>query len=202
MSLRLLSFFLVGCFLSVTSASAGIMNYKLTGGSLEGTLNGVQFVGKSVTITASADTNNFAYSSALAGGVLYAHQAAASTMTIDGFSPFQITTPNFGIIRTDWSGIGSENWFGFAALNGQTNAPGFYALAFNSLSLLESGSVTGDFVSTGGVFSTTAGNLNITNATQSTGLFVSTVPEPGSIAIVALGALGMAYQVRRNRKAK
>jgi len=95
MGLRLLSSFFLSCFLMVSSAHAGIVTYTLSGGTIDGTLNGVSFTGANYTLTADADPSNFVLGTVFTLPVL--SQTAVSTMTIDGFAPFQITIANLGL---------------------------------------------------------------------------------------------------------
>ncbi len=90
MGLRLLSCFLLSCVLMVSSAHAAVVTYTLSGGTIDGTLNGVSFTGANYTITADADPSNFVPGTVFTIPVL--SQSAVSTMTIDGFAPFQITS--------------------------------------------------------------------------------------------------------------
>jgi hypothetical protein len=93
MNVRLLSFFLLCCLAMIASAQAGIVTYTLAGGTIDGSLNGTSFSGANFTITANADPKDFV-DGTLTGSPLLS-QPAVSTMTIDGFSPFQITSVNF-----------------------------------------------------------------------------------------------------------
>ena len=87
----------------VSSAHAAVVTYTLSGGTISGTLGGVSFTGASYTITADADPSNFVPGTVFTIPVL--SQSAVSTMTIDGFAPFQITTANFGIFLADASSL-------------------------------------------------------------------------------------------------
>ena len=205
MGFRLLSCFLLSCVLMVSSAHAAVVTYTLSGGTISGTLGGVSFTGASYTITADADPSNFVPGTVFTLPVL--SQSAVSTMTIDGFAPFQITTANFGIFLADASSLFGPGvgYGGFGYSPDANNLKGIGTLGpLPSLS----GNVTviGDLdASEEEIFTTTAGDLVFTGfsgiATFSGEFPSSAVPEPTSMAIFGLGALGMAYRARRKSKA-
>ena len=203
MGLRLLSCLFVSCLLAVSSAHAGVTTYTLSGGTLSGTLNGTSFSDASYTITADADKDNFVLGTVLGNPVLY--QSAVSTMTIAGFSPFQITSPNFGPTLTGADFVAPGMGFGgFGILDSSNNLPGIAALGpLPSMSgnVTVAGTIT---ASVGFVFTTTVGDLIVSSfsgAATFNGEFPSSpVPEPTSMAIFGLGALGMAYRARRKLK--
>ena len=205
MGFRLLSCFLLSCVLMVSSAHAAVVTYTLSGGTISGTLGGVSFTGASYTITADADPSNFVPGTVFTLPVL--SQSAVSTMTIDGFAPFQITTANFGIFLADASSLYGPGmgYGGFGYSPDANNLKGIGTLGpLPSLS----GNVTviGDLdASQEEIFMTTAGDLVFTGfsgiATFSGEFPSSAVPEPTSMAIFGLGALGMAYRARRKNKA-
>jgi hypothetical protein len=207
MAFRLLSCFFLCCFLMVNTAHAAVATYTLSGGTIDGTLNGVSFTGANFTITADADPANFVPGT-VAGFPLLS-QPAVSTMTIDGFAPFQITTANLGPILADVSslfGFGPGTAYGgFAFLDADNDALNGI-IAVGPLSNLSSNvTVTGDLVGhVGYSFTTTAGDLifsDISGAATFNGDFLSSaVPEPTSMAIFGLGAFGMAYRARRKNR--
>lgn len=192
----------------------GAVNYTLTGGAITGTLNGTAFTNANFTITAVADPADFVLGNVM--GVPYGHVTATSTMTIDGFASFQITTADFGPFIADYSA-----YFG----------PGAFIAAFSYTSnsttgdqegLYVSGLGTGDLVygpgrldGTFGYFnsdadntltlSTTSGNLIISSILSNSATFtagdVGAVPEPTSLAIFGIGVLCVAIQARRKLKA-
>ncbi len=204
MSLRFLSCLLLSCLLVVSSAHAAVTTYTLSGGTLTGTLNGASFVGASYTITADADASNFIPGTF--GGDSLLSQTAVSTMTIVGFAPFQITSPNFGLLLADASFIAPGLGFGgFGFQADANNLPGIAALG-PMPSMSGTVSVTGSLVGSQGFeFTSTAGNLIISSfsgvATFTGDFPPSAVPEPTSMAIFGLGSLGMAYRARRKLKA-
>jgi hypothetical protein len=189
-----------------TNAMAAVVTYTLTGGGITGTLNGTAFSGKDFTITATADPSTFSQGS-LNGSIPIVYTTAASTMTIDGFAPFQVTSSNFGVFIADYSSV----------------FPGTFAGGFGIVDLVSDGSVgiasvgspTGDPLNGPGMISgstgadnytytTTAGNLSLSLINISDGVPVTftaggspAVPEPTSMAIFGLGALGFAYRNRR-----
>jgi hypothetical protein len=93
--------FFLGCFLMVNSAHAAVATYTLSGGKISGTLDGVSFSDADFTITADADPDNFV--PGLVFGFPLLSQPGVSTMTIAGFTPFQITNANFGPFLADSS---------------------------------------------------------------------------------------------------
>jgi hypothetical protein len=205
MVLRLLSFFSLSCLMMATCAQSAVVTYSLSGGTVSGTLNGVAFLNASYTVTADADPSNFVLGSTV--GLPMISQPAVTTMTIAGFSPFQITVPNFGPLLVDTSTVfGPGTVFGgFAAQAG----PDLDLLGLATLGLIPSFSgsvsVTGSLLgSANNTLTTTAGDLVITSfngIATFTGEFPA-VPEPTSMAIFGLGALGMAtYRARRKTKA-
>jgi hypothetical protein len=205
MGLRLLSSFFLSCFLIVSSAHAGIATYTLSGGTIDGTLNGVSFTGATYTLTADADPSNFVLGTVFTVPVL--SQPAISTMTINGFTPFQITIANFGPFLADASSLfgAGTGYGGFGYSPDASNMKGIGVLGLLS-SLSSNSTVTGALdATTAEIFTTTAGDLIFTSvsgiATFSGEFPSSAVPEPTSIAIFGLGALGMAYRARRKSKA-
>ena len=204
MGFRLLSCFLLSCVLMVSSAHAAVVTYTLSGGTIDGTLDGVSFTGANFTITADADPSNFVPGTVFGAPLL--SQPAVSTMTIDGFASFQITNANFGPFLADVAnlvgpGIG---YGGFAFPEGELLRG---IAAIGPLSSLSSNvTVTGALEGTADfTFTTTAGDLIFTsvsgNGTFNGEFPSSAVPEPTSMAIFGLGALGMAYRARRKSKA-
>lgn len=209
MIIRLLSCFFLSSFLMVNSANAAVATYTLSGGTIDGTLNGVSFSGANFTITADADPANFV--PGFFGGpvpIPLLSQTATSTMTIVGFAPFQITTANFGPFLADFSGFAGPGFAlgGFGFDLDTINSGGFAAAGLAS-------SLSGNVTVTGGltlsedvIFTTDAGFLVVTNfddfGATYTGEFPPfPVPEPTSMVIFGLGSLGMAYRARRKLKA-
>lgn len=189
----------------VNSAHAAVATYTLSGGKISGTLGGVSFSGADFTITADADPDNFV--PGLVFGFPMLSQPGVSTMTIVGFTPFQITNANFGPFLADSSAFfgPGTGYGGFAFQVSATEMKGIAAVGPLS-SLSNNATVTGPLeASTEFAFTTTVGDLVLTDVTG-TGTFSgefpsSAVPEPTSMAIFGLGALGMAYRVRRKLKA-
>ena len=206
MVLRLLSFFSLSCLLMASAAQSAVVTYTLTGGTVSGTLNSVAFSNANITVTAVADPSNFVLGTVLGAPILA--QQAVTTMTIDGFTPFVFSTPNFGPILIDTSLLfGQGTGYGGFGFKEGTNVKGLAALgampSFPPGSVTINGSLEG---STGETFTTSAGNLIFVvdpgaMATFSGEFPSSAVPEPTSMAIFGLGALGMAaYRARRKTK--
>jgi hypothetical protein len=206
MVLRLLSFFSLSCLLMASAAQSAVVTYTLTGGTVSGTLNGVSFSNANITVTAVADPSNFVLGTVLGAPILA--QQAVTTMTIDGFTPFVFSTPNFGPILIDTTSLfgAGTGYGGFGFQDSTSSVKGLATLgAMPSFpgSVTINGSLEG---STGETFTTSAGNLIFVvdpgaMATFSGEFPSSAVPEPTSMAIFGLGALGMAaYRARRKTK--
>ena len=200
MNVRLLSFFLLCCLAMIASAQAGIVTYTLAGGTIDGSLNGTSFSGANFTITANADPKDFV-DGTLTGSPLLS-QPAVSTMTIDGFSPFQITTVNFG----PWLFYLDED-HAYGGFGYQVSPDALFGIAVLGEASTVSGisTVSGDLFAQTPTLTTTAGDLVLENGLVGVGTFSGafspgTVPEPSSMAIFGLGALGMAYRARRKVK--
>ena len=188
----------------VNSAHAAVATYTLSGGKISGTLDGVSFSDADFTITADADPDNFV--PGLVFGFPLLSQPGVSTMTIAGFTPFQITNANFGPFLADVSAFfgPGTGYGGFAFQVSANELTGITALGPLS-SLSSNATVTGPLVGSSAALTTTVGDLVFT-AYKGTGTFSgefpsSAVPEPTSMAIFGLGALGMAYRARRKLKA-
>ena len=200
MNVRLLSFFLLCCLAMIASAQAGIFTYTLAGGTIDGSLNGTSFSGANFTITANADPKDFV-DGTLTGSPLLS-QPAVSTMTIDGFSPFQITTVNFG----PWLFYLDEE-LAYGGFGYQVSPDALFGIAVLGAASTVSGisTVSGDLFAQTPTLTTTAGDLVLVYGLFGVGTFSGafspgTVPEPSSMAIFGLGALGMAYRARRKVK--
>lgn len=204
MALRLLSFFVLSCLLLASSAQSAVVTYTMSGGTVSGTLNGVAFTDATYTITADADPSNFVLGTVLGQPILA--QPAVTTMTIAGFAPFQFTFANFGPLLIDTTTLfGPGTGFGgFGYQSGPSSVDGIAALGATP-SFSGPVTVTGPLSATTSlVFTTTAGDLELASVDGTatfTGDFPA-VPEPTSMAIFGLGALGMAaYRARRKSKA-
>ena len=200
MNVRLLSFFLLCCLAMIASAQAGIVTYTLAGGRIDGSLNGTSFSGANFTITANADPKDFV-DGTLTGSPLLS-QPAVSTMTIDGFSPFQITSVNFGPWLFYLDGLNED--FAYGGFGYQVSPDAVFGIAVLGAASTVSGisTVSGDLLALTPTLTTTAGDLVLENGQVGVGTFSGafspgTVPEPSSMAIFGLGALGMAYRARR-----
>ena len=191
----------------VNSANAAVATYTLSGGTIDGTLNGVSFSGANFTITADADPANFVPGAFSGEDYLpMLSQSATSTMTIDGFATFKITNANFGPFLADFSA--NEPGFAVGGFGFDLDTPNIRAFAAVGPvpSLSGNVTVTGALGLDTVVFTTDAGDLVVTSfdniGAMYTGEFPSSaVPEPTSMAIFGLGSLGMAYRARRKLKA-
>ncbi len=202
MGLRLLSCLLLSCLLMVSSAHAAVATYTLSGGTISGTLGGVSFTGANYTITANADPSNFVPGTMLGAPLL--SQPAVSLMTIQGFDPFEITEANFGPFLLDGSSaLGPGAAFAGFAYPIDGSIDGVFILGSMS-SVSSDVTVTGSLTLTGRALATTAGSLMIISGSGIStfnGQFPSSaVPEPTSMAIFTIGALGIACRARRKSK--
>ena len=128
-------------------------------------------------------------------------------MTIAGFGSFQITSPNVGPFLIDTTLLFGPGT-GYGGFGFQFTADSMHGIAALGTMPSFSGSVTVNGplqISLGVTFTTTAGDLVFLN-TSGTATFngefpSSAVPEPTSMAIFGLGALGMAaYRAKRKTK--
>ena len=202
---------MLGAAIDTSVANAGVLTYKLTG-TLSGSLNGISFTNASFTITADADPANFTNANFVGGSAPGKYTTAVSTMSIEGFASFIITSPNFGPLIVDYTPVAQTPTPLIVGAFGIVDVATTTATA-----LAASGSSVGDIFngpgSINGVFSTdsqplqtTAGILVIveTSTNGNNTVFPATftasasaaVPEPASIAIFALGALGLACRTR------
>lgn len=203
-----LGFFFLSCLLMTASAQAGVVTYTLSGGTIDGSLGATSFSGKSFTITVDVDPASFTTTN-LGLAVVY-DQLASPTMTIDGLSPFVINESSYRLFIVQYApglpGIPNGSWgagFGMSVDNDY-----IATLGIPTGDLINGpGSATGtlelDFTSS--PYQTDAGTLSITAFTAGSTTFTvsggATVPEPTSMAIFGLGALGLAYRARRKAMA-
>lgn len=193
---------------SMNTASAELITYTLTGGTIDGTLNGVPFSGKSFTMMVNADPANFTLTPVFnPPSSLYFvfTQLAAPTMTIDGFSPFTITQSPYELFVVD-AGPGLAFAGGFGVFAGQFFTDDF-AVNFAPATgdpINGPGSITGDFITTGPTLTTSVGSLVISGSTNAGATFTaaSAVPEIapsclGSVLALLGGGLGL---LERRRK--
>ena len=167
---------------------AGVVTYTLTGGTIDGTLNGVVFTGANFTITAQADPTAFV-SEQFLGLPLYT-QVVTSTMTIDGFGAVDLTDANFGLLAVNLDSVVPGFYYGgFGYQVAATSLSGFVALG----PLLNGNNIQGSFeVSVGTSYGTTGGVLYISNFSDNGAVFNDTVPvpEPGTLVMGGLLAVG------------
>lgn len=187
----------------VPRASAADLFYSLSGGTLTGTLNGVNFTNASYTISATGNPANVQIGSI--NGIETHYLALTTTLAIEGFAPVTFSNPNFGIFSIMGDG-GANGSSGFAAYPDPT---GFRILGLDAyVSLLVPDSVTGalrryeekPFPTSGGdliIGPDGYGNVDPTFA-------ITPVPEPhamvqGAIGGLTVGLLGM-VRVRSSKK--
>lgn len=185
---------------SIHVASAGVVNYTMTAGKISGVANGVAFTDANFRITATADT-----ATATTGNieeVSYVYNEAVCTVHIDGLSPFQIDVDGFGIIDMDYDSIVpgyrsvTFGWFDSAMF-----LSGFTVFGYSG-AVINGGSISGGFDATVAVYPLKTGYFFLTSMLNNGGAFTAVVPEPGTAACQVFGALGVAYFVRRTKKAK
>ena len=203
MFVRLLSFFFLSYLLAGSYAQSAVVTYTLAGGTVSGTLNSVAFSNANIAVTADADPSNFVLGTV--DGLPILAQPAVTTMTIEGFSPFVFSNPFFGPFLIQYApGVG---FGGFGFLGNPFDASGLGAFGFlpsfsGSVTVLGGLAIAPD----GETFATSAGDLILVEDDDSFAMFSgefssSAVPEPTSMAIFGLGALGMAaYRARRKTK--
>ena len=202
MFVRLLSFFFLSYLLAGSYAQSAVVTYTLAGGTVSGTLNGVAFSNASIAVTADADPSNFVLGTV--DGLPILAQPAVTTMTIEGFSPFVFSNPFFGPLLIQFGpGVGFGG-FGFLDPADASLLGAFGVLPSFSGSVTVLGGLA--IFPDGETFATSAGDLILVEDDDSFAMFSgefssSAVPEPTSMAIFGLGALGMAaYRARRKTK--
>jgi len=187
------------------TARSEVVTYTLTGGTISGLLNGTPF-SSNFTITADADSSSFV-SGTLSGGTPIQSQAAVSTMTLIGFAaPFQITTSNFGpFVIPDNGFINGQqvSLGGFGQFNHGISY--FGASGPPSVNIINGGgAISGGLaVTSGAVWTTSAGFLEITtytNPKSATFSSAAAVPEPSTYAMAIAGLACGGYSMWRRRK--
>ena len=167
---------------------AGVVTYTLTGGTIDGTLNGVAFTGANFTITAQADPTAFVIGQ-VGDAPLYT-QVATSTMTIDGFGAVDLTDANFGLIAVNFDSVVPGFYFGgFGCQRDANNLSGFAAMG----PLLNGNNIQGSLsLSAYTSYGTTGGVLYISNSSDNGAVFNGPVPvpEPGTLVMGGLLAVG------------
>lgn len=192
------------------AAHSSLITYTLTGGTIDGTLNGVAFSNASFTMTATADPSAFIIEND--SGVILYRQAATTTMTMPGFSPFQITTPTWGPLILDYTGVVPNLWYGGfgARFTSPVETVGATAVTTTGVTgdvINGDGSLAGMFTMSQRTFSTTAGDLVISGESDQGATFISSasaVPEidpAGMASVLALVTGGLGLLERRRLKA-
>ena len=209
-SRRLLAAAVVCSIWLVGSATvqAGSLKYtETTAGTITGTLNGVAFTGKTLSMTQTGDTSNIVYGSIPLGGAnTYDSYTLSGTVsiTIDGVGTTSFTSPSdfratsvaFAVSGTPLqSAVGFGDWSG-----GTPNGLGVGTVSFNDLSAPFSVTNPNNSGFATGTYHTLAGDLVITDSNGgSTTFTAAAVPEPSSLALGAIGA-GLAVVVARRRR--
>jgi hypothetical protein len=199
-----LSLFFLSCLLMTTSTQSAVVTYTLSGGKIDGSLKGLPFLGKSFTITIDAAPANFKTTNK--GSYILYEQLASPTMTIDGLAPFVITEPLYKLGLVEHAEVFSGPLGSWGGGFGKTELNDFFAIVGVPTGDLFDGpgSITALLRVTLSLYQTSAGALNITrNSPGSTTFTVSSsasVPEPTSMAIFGLGALGLTFLARRKSR--
>jgi hypothetical protein len=167
------------------SAFATPITYIYTGLNSSGSLGGISFSNADFTITALADTDNIGpWCCSYGGRVMH----SSATLKIDGFSIVDIITNNHSWYASGVFGLGGGyhelNWMTFRVPTG-----GYDLTTSIEFSSSVDGFPEGEVMTTAGeVLFTGAGNYE----RGSFQAIVSSVPEPSTLAIFALGMIGLA----------
>jgi hypothetical protein len=172
-----------------TTAHAGTISYTLTGTGASGTFNGSDFSGQSFTITGVADTANTATISGLPAMLL-----TSTTIQIGADPPATVTVSPYYMIN---AGLVFSNVLGFADASTIGGTKAF---------IVASGGTSWDMMSNFGPVSSTffsnfptstdQGPIDLTGWTSATFTATAT-PEPGTLSLIVLGAIGMVAARRR-----
>lgn len=188
-----------------TSARSADFLYKMEIGPIDGSLNGIDFTGKSVVVYATGDSDNI-QSFILANFIPSDYIAAGVTIEIDGLSPVTLVGSNPGIVSGDGSAlVPNTNVAGFSINVGDNSNTTFFAVYASGSPLpLDSPSAISGILVPGSDFTlpTSGGDLVLKNFTsQAAASFsITPVPEPSTIVFAALGATTMIFvRHRKNR---
>ena len=174
-----------------TSARAGMITYAFTATG-SGTLGANAFTDASFTITSTADTSHVAST-----GEGFSVPDLTATVSVSGLGAATFTDPTTTIDNQGLGKVGISDSVPGVALLFEDNA------AFVTYDLTTPiGPLTGSSDFNSGVnFATTAGDFSLTNV--STATFQATtrsVPEPSSLAVLAIGFVILEGWLRRQRR--
>jgi hypothetical protein len=187
-----------------TSARSADFLYRLEFGPIDGSLNGIDFTGKSVVAYATGNSDDI-QSYTLVGYFPSDYIAAGVTIEVDGLSPVNLNGTLPGVVSGDSSvSTPNTNIAGFAINVGDDSSLIFFA-AFASgppLPLDSPSAFSGKFVPGFDIsLPTSGGELILKNTTPVPASFsITPVPEPSTIVFAALGATTMIFaRYRKNR---
>jgi hypothetical protein len=178
-----------------TTSSAALISYTMTG-TLSGSLNGTSFTNRAITLTTTTDTANVVDRKA---NQYVPEWSITGTTTIDisGFQTVTLNNADYGVWATDWSDdfIGLV---GFKRIGDKKDILMIYQGINPDYDLTTAGTFSGSSeTSSNTTYNTSGGNLVITS-TSGNGTFTAVaVPEPSTLSLVALGAIGLASRRRK-----
>jgi hypothetical protein len=178
-----------------TTSSAALISYTMTG-TLSGSLNGTSFTNRAITLTTTTDTANVVDRKA---NQYVPEWSITGTTTIDisGLQTVTLNNADYGVWATDWSDdfIGLV---GFKRISDNKDILRIYQGNNPDYNLTTAGTFSGSSeTSSNTTYNTSGGNLVITS-TSGNGTFTAVaVPEPSTLSLVALGAIGLASRRRK-----
>jgi hypothetical protein len=191
---------ILGCvtLVNIQQAQATPITYTLTGTGLNGVLAGTSFSGKNFTFTGIGDTT----ATSLYLGIYPAVSLTSMTYDISGVTSGVATgtTPFFFLNATSTS----PNNFAFIASSASIGE-GFLMSGASSWDLISNiGPISSTYLSGGAGTPTDQGVFRMTgfgSGSFTAGAGASTAaPEPGTLALIAVGGMGIVSRLRLRRK--